>query len=222
MNRLLRDMIRLALVVLLPLLLALAPAMAQNVAYQGDTTPLSVVQVPGNTYKWEIYNDGTVNFAAVPGNCPTALADFVGGNTGSSVTVKWFKPGIYFFKVTAHDAAGCTMNLKVGMIKVEQVIPTAIITPPTNFICVGDTYPLEVVFTGNGPWKFTYTDGTNSWTVDNITAKKYTINVKPNGTTVYSVTNVQDQYETNTKASPTVTLVVKPLPVNGKIYQYEP
>ena len=222
MNRLLRDMIRLALVVLLPLLLALASAMAQNVVYQGDTTPLSVVQVPGHTYEWEIYNDGTVNFAAVPGNCPTTLANFVGGKTGSSVNVKWFKPGIYFFKVTARDATGCTMNLKIGMVKVEQVIPTAIITPPTNHICIGDTYPLEVVLTGNGPWKITYTDGTNVWTADNITLKKYTINVQPNVTTNYWITKVEDQYETNTIVSPSVTLVVKPLPVNSKIYQVEP
>lgn len=120
------------MVVLLPLLLALAPAMAQTVVYKGKTIPLSVVVVPGNTYEWELYNDPSVNFAAVPGNCPAESATFVGGNTGPSVNVQWLKTGIYFFKVTARDAIGCTMNLKVGMIKVVPIDIEAIIAGPTQ------------------------------------------------------------------------------------------
>ena len=110
--------VRLVLVVLLPMLLSLASAMAQTVVYQDTTTPLTVVEVPGHTYKWEIYTDAVVNFAAVPGNCPVTSATFVGGNTGSGVSVRWLQPGIYFYKVTARDASNCAMNLKLGMIKV--------------------------------------------------------------------------------------------------------
>lgn len=122
---------RRVLVVLLPLLLALAPTMAQTVVYQGATTPLSVVKVPGHTYEWEIYSDLTVNFATTPGNCPVTSATFVGGNTGPNVNVKWLETGIYFFKVTAHDANLCTMNMKVGMVKVIPVVIEAIITGQT-------------------------------------------------------------------------------------------
>ena len=111
-------MIRLALVTMLTLLLALAPAMAQTVVKQGDITSLSVVGVQGNTYEWEIYSDANVNFATVAGNCPANSAKFIGGNTGPNVNVQWLETGIYFFKVTAHDAANCAMNLKLGMIKV--------------------------------------------------------------------------------------------------------
>ena len=57
MNRLLHDRIRLALVVIIPLSLALAPALAQTVVYQGATTPLSVVEIPNHTYEWELYSD---------------------------------------------------------------------------------------------------------------------------------------------------------------------
>ena len=153
--------LRLALVVLLPLLLALAPAMAQTVVYQGKTTPLSVVEVPGHTYAWEIYSDLSVDFATVPGNCPPASATFVGGNTGVNVNVQWLKTGIYFFKVTARDAANCAMNLKVGMVKVmppelEAVIAGATLTGACQRVAldasqsIGDivTYEWSPVDTG--------------------------------------------------------------------------
>jgi len=120
--------IRLAMVVLLPLLLAMAPVMAQTVVYKGKTTPLSVIEVQGHTYEWEIYTDTPVDFAKVPGNCPVTSAKFIGSNYGAKVSVQWLQLGIYFFKVTARDALGCTMNLKVGMIKVIPVEFEAIIS----------------------------------------------------------------------------------------------
>ena len=107
--------------------MAMAPAMAQTVVYVGDTTPLSVVPVPGDTYQWELYSDGTVNFATTAGNCPVTSATFIGGNTGPDVQVKWLKTGTYFFKVTAYDPAHCTDNLKIGMITVNAAQPTATI-----------------------------------------------------------------------------------------------
>ncbi len=123
----------LALVVLLSMLLALAPAKAQTVVYQGDATPLNVVQNVNHTYEWELYSDFNVNFATTSGNCPVTSAVFVAGNIGSNVMVKWLLPGIYFFKVTARDAAKCAMNIKIGMIKVippdlKAVISGAAIT----------------------------------------------------------------------------------------------
>jgi len=115
------NILRLALVVLQLLLLALAPARAQTIVSQGKITTLAVVQVPGHTYDWELYNDATINFATVAGNCPVTSATFSGSHLGSSVQVIWLMPGIYFYKVTARNALGCTMNLKIGMIR---VIPT--------------------------------------------------------------------------------------------------
>ena len=120
--------LRLVLVVLLPLLMALAPAKAQTNVYQGDTKTLSVVPQPGDTYDWELYSDLTVNFAVTPGNAPAASAVFAGGNTGPNVDVQWLATGIYFFKVTARDAIGCAMNFKIGMIKVMARELQAVIT----------------------------------------------------------------------------------------------
>ena len=119
------------LIVLLLMLLALAPAMAQKTAYQNKVTTLSVISFPGHTYEWELYNDGSVDFAIVSGNCPASMARFVSGNYGSSVDVLWLEPGTYFFKVTARDGLGCAMNLKVGIMNVISFDPQAIITGTT-------------------------------------------------------------------------------------------
>ncbi len=123
--------VRLALTVLLPMLLVPASAGAQTVVYQNTTTPLAVAQVTGNTYVWELYNDLNVNFATNPGNCPPTSAGFESGNTGASVVVRWLQPGIYFYKVTAQDAAQCARNFKIGMFKVIPVEIEAIITGDT-------------------------------------------------------------------------------------------
>ena len=132
MTRLLHNIVRLRLVFLIPLLSALAPAMAQMVVYQGNTTQLSVVQVPGHTYKWDIYSDITVNFAVTQGNCPVTSATFVGNNSGATAEVLWLEQGIYFYKVTAYDGANCAMNFKIGMIKVIPPEVVAVITGITR------------------------------------------------------------------------------------------
>ena len=221
MNRLLHDIVRLALVVLLPLLMAMAPAMAQTVVYQGETSPLSVDPVPGDTYQWELYNDGTVNFAVVPGNCPATAAVFVGGSTGASVNVKWLQPGTYFFKVTAYNATHCTNNLKIGIFEVKPSLPTAVLTPPQP-ICIGETASIEVTLTGFAPWDLTYTDGINTWTESGITESVHLLKVSPKTTTSYWVTQVKDPNGTNTLPSAAVSLTVNPKPKSSKIYLYEP
>ena len=223
MKKLLYIARRIALSVLLLLLLALAPAMAAIVVYQGEITPLAVVDVPGHTYEWEIYDDGTVNVALVPGNCPVTSANFIGGNSGANVNVKWLKPGIYYYKVTTRDLPECGMNFKIGMVEVKEALPTAIITPPDpDGICVGESMILEVKITGTGPWNLTYTDGTNFWTMKDIPDAKYLFRVSPKVTTSYWITEVSNGNGINTTPSEKVIMEVKPKPVSSKIYQYDP
>jgi hypothetical protein len=131
-----------ALAVLLLMLLALAPAMAQNnadktentattlnpngandtlpyvVANKGGITVMAVDSVDLDSYGWELYNDSTLNFAVAKGVDTSNFAEFVGGRVGHKVKVKWKETGLYFYRVTTYNVTGCTMNLKVGIIKV--------------------------------------------------------------------------------------------------------
>jgi hypothetical protein len=212
-----------ALAVLLLMLLALAPAIAQNDVYQGETTTLEVEQMPGDSYEWELYKDSTVNFAIVEPDCPPEMANFVGGNTGPSVQVEWIEPGRYFFKVTALDITGCTENIKIGIMDVLEAKPTATITSPDPMlICTGETASLEVTLTGKAPWDITYTDGTDTWTEKGITDSIFLLKINPGVSSIYWITEVKDAHGTNPEDSGSILVVVNPKPEIGRIYQYEP
>jgi hypothetical protein len=202
----------------------MAPAMAQNTVYAGQSTDLSVIEIPGDTYVWELYNDVTgINFATDPGNCPLTDAYFTSGDsTGPTVNVMWLTQGLYFFKVTAYRG-GCTMNLKVGKMTVLLATPTAVIEPPPP-ICIGDSVHLTVLLTGTAPWSITLTDGVNNFVFNNITSSPFnlTVPVIPLVTTTYWISEVTDAHATNTTPSPQVVQVVNPKPVNSQIYQYGP
>jgi hypothetical protein len=207
------------LLVLVPLLTAMAPAMAQNTVYAGQTSTLSVVVVPGETYEWELYNDVTsLNLAVGSGNCPLTDAFFVGNvNTGPNVQVTWLIPGTYYWKITA--TTSCTRNLAFGEMTVLYDLPTAIIQPPGP-ICVGDSAHLTVTLTGTAPWSITLTDGTSSWVFNNITSSPFvlTVPVIPLVTTNYWISEVTDAHGTNTTPSPQVVQVVNPKPITSPIY----
>ena len=224
-----------ALAVLLLLLLALAPAMAQiavprYVVFQGETTTLSVIEVPYESYSWELYNDSTVDFASVPGTCPPALADFVGGNIGPSVQVEWNEPGIYFYKVTAWNITGCTNNIRIGIMKVLEALPKAVLEVNPDSICEGEWADLTVEFSARGPWNMKLQakdlkNGTVSVEVfNNIleTDNPLHIPVGPKTTTEYTVIEVSNKFGVQPEPSNLVKLTVHPLPQKTPIYLKKP
>jgi hypothetical protein len=201
-------------------------AKAQTVVRQGETTTFTVTEIPGDTYVWELYSDSTVDFAITDGDpSPAAYAEFTGPNDQPAVNVLWKEPGTYFVKVTALDAAGCTNNLKVIIVRVLHPLPTAVITAGPA-VCVGEDITLTVALTGTGPWDFTYTDGVTEWTVNVPDISEtppeivhiLTINPGPIMTTQYWITSVTDRYGTNAVPSERTTQQVNPLPTPSAIY----
>jgi hypothetical protein len=211
-----------ALAVFLLMLLTMAPAMAQNVTNKYETTDLSVEQQPGDIYTWELYSDSTVNFAQVPGVTSGAFAEFVGSNVGAKVSVKWLETGTYFFKVNAMNAAGCTNNIAIGIMKVKPPLPVG--TLSTNAICSGDPAKLTVELTEGGPWDFTYTDGKTTWTETNVLTSPWevTVNPGPKTNTTYWIISVTNPNGTNIRPSDPVPQIVNPKPHSSVIYLHEP
>ena len=223
----------LKLLAILPLLLTMAPATAQNggLVYPGETTVLSVEEVPGVTYTWELYNDVEgINLAVVPGNIEEGEAEFIDGiNTGATVEVRWLQPGTYFFKVTAED--DCTNNLKVGRIEIEESMPLAHFHEPDT-ICIGDPGHLMMELSGQPPLSVTYTiefEGeTETFTIEDIDNSTHWLEVLPEhldqiGNYVFTVTSVTDVNGiTNNEPSESVTLTVEPRPITSPIERYNP
>lgn len=192
--------------------------------YQGQTTQFAVDTVPGDYYTWDIYNDSTVNFAVDNGTAVAEGQAIIENGTvyGPSITVTWPEPGVYFYKVTAVNAAGCTNNLKVGRIEILESLPTASLRDTA--ICIGDDLILTVDLTGHGPWNFTVTDGINSSDFATLTADtvyQFTYTPSPKATNGYWVSEISDIYGTNATPSDTATVVVNPKPDISKIYQYD-
>jgi len=215
-----------ALAVLLLLLLALAPAMAQNVVYQGQTTQLGVDQNTGDTYEWELYNDSTVNFAQINGVTSAIYANIVGSNNTPTVSVQWNKPGEYFFKVTAKSS--CTNNLKIGKMKVLPSLPRADLDINPKEICVGESAELKVTFSGKAPWSMKLqAKDKNGIIVSDYSGidafgNPLRIPVNPITTTEYMVIEVSNEFGVQTNPSNSVILTVHPLPQKTGIYLKKP
>lgn len=230
MIRLKHILLRLLLVTL-PVMLAMAPAVAQtDNVFAGQSVELSIVGVPGDTYTWELYNDvAGVNFAADPGNCPITEAIFTNDiNTGSLVHVTVLKTGTYFYKVTS-QRSGCVMNLKVGKITAAHPLPTVNLSLGQSEVCVGQSTNLEVHFTGTEPFSITYLiinpDGSRQEKViNNILENPWLIPFSPSlkGTYTFEVISVTDAFTTNNTPSNAVTVTVNPKPGSSRIYKYDP
>ncbi|MGK7396294.1 MAG: PKD domain-containing protein [Candidatus Cyclobacteriaceae bacterium M3_2C_046] len=95
--------------------------------------------------------------------------------------------GLHQITYTYTDENGCS-NQATEAIRVNE-IPTASITGGGTF-CPGQEAELEVSLSGNGPFSFTYTDGTNETTVE-TEANTYTFSTSEAGT--YELISVSDQ-----------------------------
>jgi len=230
MIRLKHIIIRLLLVAM-PVMLAMAPAMAQSDnVFVGQTVELSVVEIPGDTYTWEMYtNVAGVNFATDPGNCPQTEAVFTGGiSTGPIVHATILSAGTYFYKVTA-QRSGCTMNLKVGKITAEHPLPTVNLSLSQSSVCIGANTSLNANFTGTAPFSIAYRitrpDATSQdFIINNLSENPSLIPFNPSaaGTYTFEILSVTDAFTSNTAPMNSLTVKVNPKPGSSRIYQYDP
>ncbi len=214
---------------IMPVLLTVASATAQMRVPEGETIELSVIQEPGDTYTWDLYNDPSVDFATDGGNALPTEAFFVDGiNTGATVNVTWLEPGIYFFRVLAVDEEGCTNNLEVGIVEVLE-LPTAELSLDPLEICIGEPAVLTITLTGVPAWGLTLhaedVDGnvTDVFEFQDIldVDNPIEMTVSPIETTIYRVVRVVDQIGENLDATESIQLTVHPLPENSQIYQID-
>jgi hypothetical protein len=90
-------------------------------------------------------------------------------------------------KVVASN--GCIAS-KSSFVQVNPA-PTSSISG-TQTVCSGTTAPLTVQLTGSQPWSFTYSDGSTSTNVTNITTSNYTLNVSPASTKTFTISSITD------------------------------
>ncbi|PVX52275.1 gliding motility-associated-like protein [Balneicella halophila] len=186
----------------LPLLFAWHLAQAQIRVSSGERVELSVESIPNHTYSWELYDkvDG-INFALTDSNVPSNKAQFVSGNTGSSVLVEFLQPGIYFYKVTVRSS--CTNNIKIGKVIVSE----ANIPPPPRVIlsynCEAGTATLRAEdYVGDLLWSTGETTESITVTNSGIYTVTQTVNNQISSERAVKVEHIKVDMPSSVKAIP--------------------
>lgn len=139
---------------------------------------------PGQTIQFTDNSAGTPTSWnwSFPGGTPTT-------STAQNPSVTYSTTGVYDVSLTVSD--GTNTNTLTQNLYIEVAVPTATLTG-SNTIVAGYPGYLQFEFTGNAPWSVTYSDGTNQYTVNNITTSPYYHVVNPSVTTTYSIVDFSD------------------------------
>jgi gliding motility-associated-like protein len=109
------------------------------------------------------------------------------------------------YTATLKNTAGC--DSIATLVVATQPVATATITGG-NPICVGQSTTVSIMLTGTAPWNLTYSDGTNTYTINGILTSPYVLTLSPAATTTYSLMSVYDAKCSNTALTSSVTVSV--------------
>lgn len=144
----------------------------------GDTLLYFLVSQANTPPGWVIVEvSNTPNFAFNPATMQVNTTYFivaVAGNIGGSNGVNLSDP---------------CLSLSNGPTVIWRPEITAVLSGAPS-VCPGASATIQVTFTGDGPFNFTYTDGSTPQTLTNITENPYSILVNPSITTNYTLVNV--------------------------------
>ena len=121
------------------------------------------------------------------------------------------------FFVKAVGANGCITVMPVTAI----VNPLPQVTVQArDSLCIGLNTEIRINITGQAPYSFTYSDGTQSYTINNVSTMPYLLKVEPKQTTTYTVTSVSNRYCINrdpksNKVTINVTYPIPPVRLNS-------
>ena len=181
----------------------------------GDTVNVTI-NADGNNYT--INNATTIN--NIPVSSPRVVFKSLGNNQyllsylvasgDNSVPA-----GALSMNVVLNDAAGNTSlaytTPEPNTVAIFASLPTASITG-TASICQGTGTQLIITLTGVSPWKVIYSDGTNTYSIDNIASGYYALTVSPSSSKTYTIISVTDGNGNTNIGSGSATVNVKPLP----------
>ena len=109
------------------------------------------------------------------------------------------------YTATLQNDAGC--DSIATLVLATSPVADATITGG-NPICLGGSTTISIALTGSAPWTLTYSDGTTTHTINNITSTPYVLTVSPTVTTTYTMLSLADAKCSNTSLNSSVTVSV--------------
>jgi len=157
---------------------------------------------------WAIDN---IILPEAPSNLTTQWVDAASGVVLSNAATLTVTPTVTTTYAVTSYLNGCTSYGPEGTTYVTVTVnqrPTASIGP-SQTVCFGGTATFNVALTGSAPWRVTYSNGTTTTTVNNVTTNPYIFsvaNVTANAT--YTITGLSDSKCTAKPADLTGAAVV--------------
>jgi len=162
-----------------------------------------LTKTPGSTYHWVVPN-GTITYGANTDSIVVSWASTSGTDTVEVV------------EVNAHGCIGDTQKLAVY----RMPLPTAALSG-VDSLCYNHTSSFNVSFTGIGPWNFSYSDGTTTTPLTNISSNPYTISTGTlTSSKTYTLTAISNKFGCvgSVSGSGSHHAVVNPKPTTSAIY----
>jgi gliding motility-associated-like protein len=150
-----------------------------------STDPINITGTLGGTFSFS----PTPTDGAIINTTTGVISNAIVNNT---YTVKYVTPG------ACKDSS--TQNTTI------LDVPSSNITSNgAADLCTSDSIPLTINLTGASPWDVTYTDGTSSYTINNVTTSPITIYAKTAGT--YLIDSLTDN-QCSTSNSDTTSVII--------------
>ena len=158
------------------------------------------------------------------GTAPWSFTYTVDGQ--NPVTMSGINTNSYYLPVSANGTyqvieisdSLCSSNVSQGSpVIIVHELPTATMTNVTEDICDGQSTPIYIDFSGDGPWTFSYqVDTLMTTTIFNTTTNPYIINAIYNGT--YEIIGLTDTYCTGNSFSGMANITVSYPPISDFSY----
>ena len=171
-----------------------------------ESSSFTIAQTGGANIQWQVSSDGGSTFTDI-----VASSIYSGEKTTtlSISDVSGLNGNLYKAKVT--ESGGTCFVISNPALLTVNILPTATISG-TTAICIGNSTDLNVALTGSAPWNFSYSDGTNTIPLNNITSSPTKISVKPNTQSIYTLLSITDANCTGTFTGNAI-ITVNPIPV---------
>ncbi len=108
--------------------------------------------------------------------------------TGNNLSVSPSTTTTYYAR---YESSPCTPSGCVNVTVTVNPRPTSSISG-TKTVCNGQSATISISLTGTAPWNLTYTDGSISTPVTNVTISPYTFSITPASPKSFSVTALSD------------------------------
>jgi len=167
-----------------------------NTICAGETTDLTLTFTGTGPFNYS-YTDGSVSYG--PFSTPTNPA-IVTVSPGASTN----------YSLVSITDANCTGSVAGSVAILVNPLPTAALTGTTD-ICFGGNTDLQFLFTGSGPFTYSYSDGSTNYGPFTTNQNPVLVNVQPSVSTNYGPISISDANCTGTTSGNAVVSVI-PLP----------